>query len=241
MVNRDHPDAARMPLILVNPAAGGGRAARVAQALGTTPGRLVVAASRERLRELAANASLDGHDRVVVIGGDGSVQDVVNGVLTASGAVPLGIVPAGSGNDLARSLGLPRDPRAALQLALGRRLATVDAGRAWGATSERWFVSAAGVGFDAQVAAALASGSPTARFGSIGYLLTTLDELRRFRNVRLALRLHPPRGSGDRADLPLRCRRQRPVLRWRNEDLPCCPRRGRAPGRVPSCRSHSRC
>jgi diacylglycerol kinase (ATP) len=195
VVNGDEGGAARMPLILVNPAAGGGRASRVARLLGRTPGRLVVANSRERMRELAGDASAGGHDRVVVIGGDGSVQDVVNGLLGGGGPLPLGIVPAGSGNDLARSLGLPRDPRAALEMALGGRLATVDAGLARGATGERWFVSAAGVGFDAQVAAALATRPPVARLGSVGYLLTTLAELGRYRNARLALRLDTPDGE----------------------------------------------
>ncbi|MEP6680734.1 MAG: diacylglycerol kinase family protein [Chloroflexota bacterium] len=178
-----------MPLILVNPAAGGGRAARVASGLGTPLGRVVMTASREGMQRLAAASVADGYDRVVVVGGDGSVQDVVNGLLEAGTSIPLGIVPAGSGNDLARSLGLPRDPRAALEIALGGRLETIDAGRARGSAGQRWFVSAAGVGFDAQVATALAARPPRARLGSVGYLLTTLAELSRFHNVSLALRL----------------------------------------------------
>jgi len=194
-MNRDEPSDARRPLIVVNPAAGGGRAARVAAALGELPGMLIVAESRERLRELAAGASAVGHDRLVVIGGDGTVQDVVNGMLGAGRRVPLGIVPAGTGNDLARSLRLPRDPAAALRVALGNDLATVDVGHARGTTGERWFVSAAGVGFDAQVAAALAARPRAAWLSSLGYLLTTLIELRRFRNVPLALRLGTPDGE----------------------------------------------
>ena len=194
-MNRDQPSDARRPLIVVNPAAGGGRAARVAGALGELPGKLIVAESRERLRGLAAGASAAGHDRLVVIGGDGTVQDVVNGMLGSSRGVPLGIVPAGTGNDLARSLRLPRDPGAALRVALGNDLATVDVGHARGTTDERWFVSAAGVGFDAQVAAALSARPPTAWVGSLGYLLTTLIELRRYRNVPLALRLGTAEGE----------------------------------------------
>ncbi len=194
MLNGHASGASRMPLVLVNPAAGGGRAARVANRLATPPGRLVVTASREATQRLAAEAVADGHDRVVVVGGDGSVQDVVNGLLAAGASIPLGIVPAGSGNDLARSLGLPRDPGAALEIALGGRLETIDAGSARGSAGERWFVSAAGVGFDAQVATALATRPPRARLGSVGYLLTTLAELRRFHNVSLALRLETPEG-----------------------------------------------
>jgi diacylglycerol kinase (ATP) len=195
MMNAGEPARARMPLILVNPAAGGGRAARVARSLGKIPGRLVLTNSRDRMRELAGDAWRGGHDRVIVVGGDGSVQDAVNGLLDAGHAVALGIVPAGSGNDLARSLGLPRVARAALDVALGSHVARVDAGRARSATADRWFVSAAGVGFDAQVAAALAARPRAAWLGGIGYLLTTLAELRRFRNVRLSLRMSTPDGE----------------------------------------------
>ena len=194
-MNRGEPSDSRRPLILVNPAAGGGRAARVARDLGELPGNLVVAESRERLRALAAGASAAGYDRLVVIGGDGTLQDVVNGMLPAGRGVALGIVPAGTGNDLARSLALPRDPGAALRVALGGELATVDAGHASGSAEERWFVSAAGVGFDAQVAAALSARPAAAWLTSLGYLLTTLIELRRFRNVPLALRLGTPEGE----------------------------------------------
>ena len=196
MPNADLAAPARAPLILVNPAAGGGRAARVARSLRTAPGSMLVAESRERMRELAAGALATGHDRVVVVGGDGSLQDAVNGLLGGGGVpVPLGIVPAGSGNDLARSLRLPRDAHAALEVALGDQLTTVDAALARGPTAARWFVSAAGVGFDAQVAAALARRPPAVRLGSLGYLLTTLVELRRYRNVRLALRFETPEGE----------------------------------------------
>jgi diacylglycerol kinase (ATP) len=167
----------------------------VARALGELPGEVVVAASRERLRELAAGASAAGYDRLVVIGGDGTVQAVVNGMLRAGRRVPLGILPAGTGNDLVRSLRLPRDPGAALRVALGGELASVDVGHARGPAGERWFVSAAGVGFDAQVAAALSARPPAAWLASLGYLLTTLIELRRFRNVPLALRLGTPEGE----------------------------------------------
>ena len=111
----------------------------------------------------AAQAMVDGADLVVAHGGDGTVNEVVNGLL-ASGPgsrVPmLGIVPGGSANVFARSLGVPRDPVEATHELLhaidGGRRRRVGLGRIEsGAPSEapRWFTFSAGVGWDADVVA----------------------------------------------------------------------------------------
>ena len=137
----------------------------------------------------AAGAAAEGYDRVVAVGGDGTVQEVVNGLLAARDATELGILPLGTGNDLARSLGLPGEPAEAWKVAIGRATRPIDAARARnGAGEERWFASAAGVGFDAQVAASMAKRGGW-QSGRAGYLLTTLVELRRFdnRSVRITL------------------------------------------------------
>ena len=80
-------------------------------------------------------------------GGDGTVNEVARAV--AGTGTALGIVPAGSGNGLARELGIPSDPSAALDAALGRRERVIDVGEVDG----RLFVNVAGVGLDAHVAA----------------------------------------------------------------------------------------
>src|ERR1700684_1340275 len=64
-------------------------------------------------------AALDGADLVVAVGGDGTVRGCAEGV--ASTGVPLGIVPHGTANLLARTLGIPGHPRAGLDLALDQR------------------------------------------------------------------------------------------------------------------------
>ena len=69
-------------------------------------------------RELAATAAAQGTDTVIVIGGDGTVNEVVNGLLTA-GRDPLprvGIIPAGSSNDFSKSLGIPQHLREACRV-----------------------------------------------------------------------------------------------------------------------------
>ncbi|MCY7372572.1 MAG: hypothetical protein LH461_02560 [Spirochaetaceae bacterium] len=106
--------------------------------------------------ELAHQARLDGIELVVALGGDGTVNEVVNGLLSAGPGddVPaLGVVPGGGTNVFARALGLPRDPVEAT----GALLAAIRAGRrrsiGLGAAGDRWFTFNAGMGLDAEVVA----------------------------------------------------------------------------------------
>ena len=98
---------------------------------------------------LGAGAADEGYEVVIVLGGDGTVNEVVQGIATTD--VALAIIPGGSTNVLARSLGLPNEPIAATTAIL-RRLAddgerTVNLGLA----TDRYFTFHAGVGFDADV------------------------------------------------------------------------------------------
>jgi diacylglycerol kinase (ATP) len=180
------------PLVIVNPTAGGGRTLRsvdwLRERLGPRPeARFEVTRRRGDAETLAAGAAAAGHDRVIAVGGDGTIQEVVNGLLAAARPPTLGIVPLGSGNDLARSLGLPADPGSAWRAAMGRRTSRLDVARARnGDGTERWFASAGGIGFDGQVAAAMLDRRGW-QAGRAGYLLTTLAELRRYANRRVAL------------------------------------------------------
>lgn len=96
-------------------------------------------------RRLAAEAVAAGKESVIAAGGDGTVRDVADGLWGTETA--MGIVPLGSGNGLARSLGLPQDFHEALRVALGSHTVRIDRGTANG----RSFYSAFGVGFDAEV------------------------------------------------------------------------------------------
>ncbi|HVV10879.1 diacylglycerol/lipid kinase family protein [Amycolatopsis sp.] len=107
---------------------------------------------------VARGAARDGIDLVVAHGGDGTVNEVVNGLLTdGPGEVPaLGVVPGGSANVFARALGIARDPMEATHQLLhaieGGQSRTVGLGRA----DEQWFTFNAGLGWDADVVATVA-------------------------------------------------------------------------------------
>lgn len=93
----------------------------------------------------AREAAEAGEELVLCIGGDGTVSEVAAGLI-GTGTV-LGIIPAGTGNDFARYLGLPKDPIKALDIALAGDTRAIDLGLA----NDRVFVNTAGSGFDVAV------------------------------------------------------------------------------------------
>ena len=138
---------------LVNPAAGRGTGAarldllrRLAAEHGA---EFQVSASGEDLVARARRAASDGVERLVVVGGDGTMHQTVQGL--ASSSCALGLVPLGSGNDFANALGAPDDLTAAVEKALGRPIRTMDLGRVSGPAGSRWFNMYCGVGFDSEV------------------------------------------------------------------------------------------
>ena len=102
-------------------------------------------------RELAATAAAQGIDTVIVIGGDGTVNEVINGLL-ASGQdyrPGIGIIPAGSSNDFSKSLGIPQRLREACEVMVRGKVREVDVGQA----GPHYFCSASCLGYFAEVAA----------------------------------------------------------------------------------------
>jgi diacylglycerol kinase (ATP) len=198
--------AARAPLVIVNPIAGNGRAHHLAPRIGAwlaergTSARLLETREPGHAERLAAAANDLGHDRVVAVGGDGTIQEVLNGLMaaghgTVDGPPSFGIVPAGSGNDLARSLQLPFAPLEALDIALGGRTRPLDVGHATHDGTTRYFGAAGGTGFDAQVASTMAGHRHRWQRGRAGYFVSTLIELGRYRNRELRIRLATSDGA----------------------------------------------
>jgi YegS/Rv2252/BmrU family lipid kinase len=132
--------------------------------------------------ELAREAVAAGADLVLAVGGDGTVNEVAQGLLGSSAA--LGIVPVGSGNGLARALRIPLRPEpalAALEAGVRRRMDV-------GFVNGRPFLNVAGAGFDAVVGHSFHErGKRGGRRGFLGYVRLCLLELRTYRSPRFTI------------------------------------------------------
>ncbi|MFW6092123.1 MAG: diacylglycerol kinase [Actinomycetota bacterium] len=175
-------------VLLVNPTANGGRGAALAgvatdrlTAAGLGVRQLVGRDARES-QDMAYEAAASGADALVVVGGDGMVHLALQAV--GGTEVPFGVIPAGSGNDFARELGLPlTDPVAAADVVVGGGERTVDLGRA----GSQWFGGVVAAGFDARVNdRANRMRWPS---GRLRYNLAILAELGVFRPVPYVLEL----------------------------------------------------
>ncbi len=146
--------------ILVNPTAGRGRSGEVLEQVERylkrygVDGDLVVTEAPGQATDLAFEAALDGYDRVVAMGGDGTAIEVTNGLLRAQeqgGHAVLGVLPAGSGNDFAYGVGVPGDLEAACRQLVEGQERTVDLVRVTVDGRSKVFINAVGVGYDADV------------------------------------------------------------------------------------------
>ena len=107
--------------------------------------------------ELAQAAANDGYRYLVAVGGDGTVNEVVNGILRSTGSrdVILGVISIGTGDSFVRSAGIPRNYARACSLLTSPRRRLIDVGvveyKSGGQTLQRFFVNVGGVGFDAAI------------------------------------------------------------------------------------------
>ncbi len=119
--------------------------------------------------EAGRRAALEGYDRVFVAGGDGTLNEVLNGLAQvdgALGAVVLAVVPLGTGNDFATAIGVPASPEDAVDALLGGAVAPVDVGR----VNDRCFLNISAGGFIADVSDAVNPQLKTV-LGKLAYLI----------------------------------------------------------------------
>jgi diacylglycerol kinase (ATP) len=133
-------------VVLLNEAAGRGSTRSKQELVRQIASRSQIpvrtAPTGEAMEGLARHMALDGNDRVIAAGGDGTVHRVLNGIAGTSAA--LGIIPCGSGNDLAINLGIPRELEAATEHAFTARWRNIDLCRVNG----RYFGCIASFGLD---------------------------------------------------------------------------------------------
>ncbi len=189
-----------MLAIIFNPAAGRGRVSRaalheqIARYAGDLAFEIIETKSPSEVRALARVAISHGADIVAAAGGDGTMGEVLNAVHGTK--TKLGVLPLGTGNDFARTLGIGNDLDSAIQILFGGHSRTIDIGRAtYGQHGEqsRLFLNIAGCGFDSLVARRINAGRthPVWKHisGVAAYLAAATLELQRLRPARLRLRL----------------------------------------------------
>lgn len=144
--------------LLINPTAGRGKAGRrlprILKLLAEADLEPVVHSSTvdHGLEAMTRTLAHDADNRLIVVGGDGSLHEVVNGILGEKSDIPFAVIPSGTGNDFAKAAEIPLDWVTTTML-LSDRLASnsparkLDAGR----INQRFFVNGAGIGFDAKV------------------------------------------------------------------------------------------
>ncbi len=181
--------------LILNPAAGRDRAlayasdlnASLKERFGTV--EIVVSVGAGDCEEAAKRAVEDGVDALIVGGGDGTLNEAINGVASVAGgleSVTFGIVPLGTGNDFAQTLGLSADVERAIDVLQQQRIVTVDLGR----LNNRMFVNVSGGGFIAEVSEAV---TPELKsiVGRLAYLVGGVQTLLDFDPVRLTLHAEP--------------------------------------------------
>ena len=176
-------------LVVINPIAGPGRTSTIGACVEVAKSTLaahhydtevLITRGPADAHAFASTAAEQGVDLLVAWGGDGTVNGVA--CAAANAGVTCAIVPGGSGNGLARDLGIPFNPAEALKIAAAGKVRRIDAGELHGSL----FFNVAGIGFDARIADRLAA--PGARRGLLGYVIATVSELRSYEPGRYSIR-----------------------------------------------------
>jgi len=195
---------------LVNPASDNGKTGKLwpelahrAAELGLV-GEALLSERAGQLPELTARASEDGAEVVIAVGGDGTVNEVVNGLMRlreVGRPVPeLAVVPRGTGRDFVRTFRIPRRLDEALALVEGGRSREIDVGRvefrAWdGSDGVSYFANVASAGMSGAVAKRANSTSKAAG-GKISFLVATLAVFARWKPGRMDVRVDEEQREG---------------------------------------------
>src|SRR5690554_2825246 len=138
-------------LFIINPVAGGGRARALISLIKEKMDKykkeyevILTKGPKEAIK--LAEEKADDYEIIVAVGGDGTVNEVSRGLINKGRGV-LGIIPGGTGNDMAKSLGIPRDPSEALELLCKGNIKHIDIGKA----NKYNFLNIGSIGFDADV------------------------------------------------------------------------------------------
>lgn len=175
--------------VIANPAAGRGRGRKALERVRSLLGpedELVVSQGPGDSERLAAEAATS-HAVITVMGGDGTLSEVINGIAASGFRAALGVLPVGTANDFAIYVGVPTDLERAIAIVRAGHLRQVDLGLIERGGRRRYFATTIGVGLSAAVAR-LAQGEADKAHGSpLTYLRALPGELLRFRPIEVEI------------------------------------------------------
>lgn len=171
--------------IIVNPNAGSVGETEALEALASSPDTGVRLTEKEGdARVIARQAIEAGVDLIVAAGGDGTLNEVLNGMAPDFGEARLGLLPMGTGNDFARSVNIPADLEGSLAVLREGRVRAIDVARASFGDHRRYFLNMSAGGFSSMVSEKADEAKD--RWGPLAYMraaLGTLPDLQGFRTV----------------------------------------------------------
>ncbi len=195
-------------VFLVNPASANGstgrRWAEIAYRAGVAglEGESLISTAAGHISDLAAEAVADGARLIVVVGGDGTVYEAVNGLMRADGGedVEVAVVPRGTGTDFVRTLGIPTALDRAIAVARDGAVRSIDVGHArylaWDRSpAESYFATFGGAGISGAIARR-ANASSKALGGRISFLWATIAVFARWKSTVVDVRVDDERRFG---------------------------------------------
>ena len=123
------------------------------------------------------------YDAVVIAGGDGSINEIINALLEKNLDIPLGIIPAGTANDFARQLNIPDQIEEAVEVILENNIQTVDLGQVNG----EYFINVCAAGLLANVSHQIDANLKNT-LGKLGYYIKGIEQLPKFKNIPLKIK-----------------------------------------------------
>jgi len=200
-------------VFLVNPASANGSTKRawpeIAHRAATAglEGETLFSDRPGGIAKVAERAAGMGAKRVVVVGGDGSVNEAANGLLAVGSGkeVELAVIPRGTGTDFVRTFRIPTKLDAAIAVARDGAVRTIDAGRvsyrAWdGSPGSAWFVNIASAGMSGAVAMR-ANTTSKALGGKASFLWATLAVFARWKNAQVSVDVDDEHREGSMLDV----------------------------------------
>jgi len=184
-------------LVVVNPNAGSRKGEKdwpkIAKILYENKFKYRVSFTENRMHaiKLTASAIEEGFRKIIVVGGDGTLNEVVNGIFgqkeCSPGDITIGMIPVGTGNDWGRTYNLPKKYKKAIKVIRKDHRFKQDAGHVSfyeeGVKQERYFVNVSGMGYDALVALKTNRMKDKGKGGTMAYLMNIFSGLFQYKNT----------------------------------------------------------